>query len=325
MIRVKNINKSFKISKRNSKFSDALKSFLKRDYEIIRALKNISFEIDEGEIVGYIGPNGAGKSTTIKIISGILVPDDGECKIMNRIPWKDRINHVSNIGVVFGQRSQLWWDIAVMDSFLLLKDIYKVPESEFRENLKNLTDILDISKITGVPVRQLSLGQRMKCEIIASLLHSPKLLFLDEPTIGLDAVSKIAIRNFIKDLNKREKVTVILTTHDMNDIEELANRIILIGRGEILFDNSLKILREKFGKNKIINVDYNKSKEDSSLDNFSVISKDSNNLNLMIDSSKISVSEALSKITKKYDISDITVENPSIEDVIVKLYKEHSI
>ena len=212
---------------------------------MIQALDNISFSIQEGEMVGYIGPNGAGKSSTIKILSGILTPDSGECVINGRIPWKNRVSHVKEIGVVFGQRSQLWWDVPVADSFELLKDIYTIPEPMYHKNREELITLLGLSEMIKTPARQLSLGQRMRCEIAASLLHNPRILFLDEPTIGLDAVSKLAIREFILERNKTHKTTVILTTHDMQDIEALAKRVILIGKGRILMDGGLELLHKK--------------------------------------------------------------------------------
>jgi ABC-2 type transport system ATP-binding protein len=218
LIHLQGISKTFKVSKRQSGFRQAAKALFFREHSIINALQEISFSIKPGEIVGYIGPNGAGKSTTIKIMSGILVPDTGSCTIMGFTPWKDRVQYVQNIGVVFGQRSQLWWDVPVIDSFELLKDIYKVPQQEYQTTINLLIETLELQNIINSPVRQLSLGQRMRCEIAASLLHNPKILFLDEPTIGLDAASKIAVRQFIKTINKEKGVTVILTTHDMNDI-----------------------------------------------------------------------------------------------------------
>lgn len=239
MIQMKNICKTYKVAKRNAGFKESARSFFRRKYENVTALDNVSFTINDGETVGYIGPNGAGKSTTIKILSGILTPDSGECTVDGRIPWKNRIAHVSQIGVVFGQRSQLWWDVPVIDSFELLKDIYSIPESTYKSNKDELTELLDLSEIIRTPVRQLSLGQRMRCELAASLLHSPRILFLDEPTIGLDAVSKIAVREFIVKLNETRRTTVILTTHDMQDIEAITKRIILIGKGKILLDGSV--------------------------------------------------------------------------------------
>ena len=221
-----------------------VKGLTVRSVDGIVKLDDVSFTIEDGEMVGYIGPNGAGKSSTIKILSGILTPDCGECRINGRVPWENRIRHVAEIGVVFGQRSQLWWDVPVADSFELLKDIYQIDEALYRKNRDELTELLNLSQLLRTPARQLSLGQRMRCEIAASLLHSPKLLFLDEPTIGLDAVSKLAVRDFIKQLNAARHTTVILTTHDMQDIEALASRILLIGKGKILMDGTLDDIRK---------------------------------------------------------------------------------
>lgn len=244
MITMEHVWKSYKIAKRNAGFKEAWKALFHREYEVIHALKDVSFTIKEGEMVGYIGPNGAGKSSTIKILSGILTPDSGTVLVDGRVPYKDRIRHVSRIGVVFGQRSQLWWDVPVIDSFELLKDIYRIPNLQYKQNLEELTELLTLGELLRSPARQLSLGQRMRCEIAASLLHSPPILFLDEPTIGLDAVSKLAVRDFIKKQNQIHKTTVILTTHDMQDIEALASRIILIGKGQILMDGSLEDIKK---------------------------------------------------------------------------------
>ena len=243
MIEVKDLRKTFKVARREAGFGEAVKALFHREYEYIHALDGVSFSIKDGEMVGYIGPNGAGKSSTIKILSGILTPDSGIYTVGGRTPWKERRAHVKGIGVVFGQRSQLWWDVPVIDSFELLKEIYSIPGSVYSKNLSELTETLDLSKIVKTPARQLSLGQRMRCEIAASLLHDPKVLFLDEPTIGLDAVSKLAVRDFIKRRNQDHGTTVILTTHDMQDIEALASRIILIGKGKILLDGTLDDIR----------------------------------------------------------------------------------
>lgn len=244
MITMEHVHKSYRIAKRNAGFGEAWKSFFHRKYETIHALNDVSFTIRDGEMVGYIGPNGAGKSSTIKILSGILTPDDGTVLVDGRVPYKNRIEHVSRIGVVFGQRSQLWWDVPVIDSFELLKDIYRIPDSQYKENLEELTELLNLGELVRSPARQLSLGQRMRCEIAASLLHQPKILFLDEPTIGLDAVSKLAVRDFILKQNRIHGTTVLLTTHDMQDIEALASRIILIGKGRILMDGSLEDIKK---------------------------------------------------------------------------------
>ncbi|HJC24623.1 MAG TPA: ABC transporter ATP-binding protein [Candidatus Eisenbergiella merdavium] len=243
MITVEHITKTYRIARRDAGFLNACKSLFHREYDEIRALDDISFTIQDGEMVGYIGPNGAGKSSTIKILSGILTPDNGTCLVNGRVPWKDRIRHASQIGVVFGQRTQLWWDVPVADSFDLLKDIYRIDPALYRKNRDELTELLDLSQLLRTPTRQLSLGQRMRCEIAASLLHSPSVLFLDEPTIGLDAVSKLAVRSFIRRLNETRRTTVILTTHDMQDIEALASRILLIGKGKILMDGTVEDIR----------------------------------------------------------------------------------
>ncbi len=243
MITMEHVCKSYRVAKRNAGMREACKALFRREVEIIHALSDVSFTIGDGEMVGYIGPNGAGKSSTIKILSGILTPESGSCLVDGRIPWKDRKEHVRQIGVVFGQRSQLWWDVPVIDSFELLKDIYSISPAVYRHNMEELTELLHLQELLRMPTRQLSLGQRMRCEIAASLLHSPKILFLDEPTIGLDAVSKLAVREFILRLNQTHKTTVILTTHDMQDIEALTKRIILIGRGRVLMDGTLEDMR----------------------------------------------------------------------------------
>lgn len=248
MIEVSHLKKTFRVARRDTGFSQAVKALFHREYEEIHALDDVSFTIGDGEMVGYIGPNGAGKSSTIKVLSGILTPDGGICLVDGRVPWEDRVNHVRRIGVVFGQRSQLWWDVPVIDSFELLKEIYKVPEAQYRRNLDELTELLNLGEILRTPTRQLSLGQRMRCEIAASLIHSPKILFLDEPTIGLDAISKLAVRGFIKRLNQEYKTTMILTTHDMQDIEALASRVILIGKGKILMDGILEDIQKGDGQ-----------------------------------------------------------------------------
>lgn len=249
MIEMKEISKTYRIRKREAGIGSAVKALFTRDYTEIHALKEMSFTIPDGQIVGYIGPNGAGKSTTIKILSGILRPDSGECTVNGMVPWEDRKKYVSKLGVVFGQRSQLWWDVPVIESFQLLRDIYRVERGEFQSNLRRLTEQLDLQPFLNAPVRLLSLGQRMRCEIAASLLHSPEILFLDEPTIGLDAVSKLKVREFIQSENRERKLTVILTTHDMQDIDALCHRVLLIGKGQLLLDGSIEEIRAMAGEN----------------------------------------------------------------------------
>ncbi|MGM7724186.1 ABC transporter ATP-binding protein [Metabacillus sp. Hm71] len=325
MITIEGLSKSFKIAKRSSGLGEAMKALFYREHTVVQALKDISFSISPGEIVGYIGPNGAGKSTTIKIMSGILVPDEGTCSIMGYTPWKERVSYVKNIGVVFGQRSQLWWDVPVIDSFELLRDIYNTPEQEYQKTLKLLTETLDLHTLLHLPVRQLSLGQRMRCEIAASLLHSPKILFLDEPTIGLDAVSKIAVRQFIKTINKEKGVTIILTTHDMNDIEALAERVILIGKGSLLFDGKLNDLRSRFGSHKTITADYRETEHVFDIPGISILSWTPERSVLSVDTDKILISETISQLSAEVELLDVSIEAQPIEEIIVKLYKEYQI
>ena len=254
-IAVRGLSKTYRVALRGSGLGGALKGLLKREFREIRALRDLSFSVEKGEILGYIGPNGAGKSTTIKIMSGIMRPDEGECRVAGRIPWTDRIEHVKRIGVVFGQRTQLWWDLPVGESFQLLKKMYQVPDSHFRENLMELQDLLSLESLLRVPVRQLSLGQRMRCELTASLLHGPEILFLDEPTIGLDANAKIAVRQFIREYNRRRRLTVILTTHDMDDIEQLSHRILVLSQGQVIYRGNVDGLRSQFGARRQLIID----------------------------------------------------------------------
>src|SRR5580765_1102278 len=226
---VEELTKTFSVARREPGLWGSVKGLMKREYQKVLALDRVSFSIAAGELVGYIGPNGAGKSTTVKILSGILVPDSGRVSAIGKTPWLNRVDYVRRIGVVFGQRTQLWWDLPVLESFDLLRDIYSVPEAKYRVTRDELIDRLQIAGLLHVAVRQLSLGQRMRCDLAAALLHEPELLFLDEPTIGLDAVSKLAVREFIGRLNKERGLTVILTTHDMDDIEALCRRVIVIG------------------------------------------------------------------------------------------------
>ncbi|MEH7305679.1 ATP-binding cassette domain-containing protein [Neobacillus drentensis] len=325
MIHVQNISKSFKVAKRQTGFRQAAKALFYREHTIVDALKDISFSINPGEIVGYIGPNGAGKSTTIKIMSGILVPETGNCSIMGFTPWKDRVQYVQNIGVVFGQRSQLWWDVPVLDSFELLKDIYKVPQQEYQTTLDLLIETLELQNMIHTPVRQLSLGQRMRCEIAASLLHNPKILFLDEPTIGLDAASKIAVRQFIKTINKEKGVTVILTTHDMNDIEALADRVILIGKGSLLYDGQLEELRKQFGAQKTITADFRKYASPIRIPHATVLSQSPERVVLCIDTEQANTSEIITQLSNQLELIDVTIESQPIEEIILQLYKEYQI
>lgn len=324
MIELNGINKTFRVAKRNAGFKEAVKTFFKRDYTEIRALNNVSFTIGDGEIVGYIGPNGAGKSSTVKVMSGILTPDSGTCVIDGLTPWKDRKEHVKNIGVVFGQRSQLWWDVPVIDSLELIRDIYGVRENIYKRNLEELTGLLSIEEILKTPARQLSLGQRMRCEIAASLIHEPKVLFLDEPTIGLDAASKLAVRSFIRKLNSEKGTTVILTTHDTQDIEALANRILLIGKGQILLDDTLDGLKERYSKVKTLTVQYGEG-DIQGKDGMTFKEKKEGLAVIEVNTDLISVSKAIESISQTADIRDLSVTQTSADEIVLSLYREFGI
>ena len=249
MIEMKGICKHYRVRRREAGLGSALKSLFAPASTDIPALRDMTFHIPRGQIVGYIGPNGAGKSTTVKILCGILRPDAGTCTVGGLTPWAERKRHTARLGVVFGQRSQLWWDVPVMESYLLLREIYRVPEKTFRENLERLCGLLDLDELLRTPARMLSLGQRMRCEIAAALLHGPQVLFLDEPTIGLDAVSKLKVRAFILEQNRLCGTTVILTTHDMQDVDALCRRVLLIGKGRLLLDGDTAKIREMAGEN----------------------------------------------------------------------------
>lgn len=326
IIKFNEISKDFKISIREKGLWGAVKGLFVRKRKIVHALKNVSFEIEEGDIVGYIGPNGAGKSTTIKIMSGILNPTSGECEINGYCPWKNRKEYVKNIGVVFGQRSQLWWDVPVIESFELLRDIYKIPKETYEENLKLLSETLNLNDLLIRPLRQLSLGQKMKCELAGALLHRPKILFLDEPTIGLDAVTKLAVRDFIKYINKEWGTTVILTTHDMNDIEALTNKIILIGRGEILYNGSFSAIKERYGATKTIKVQFSKPYDKIELDDYETVLHEQNTAVLKNKEGIVfHAKDFISKISEKYDVVDFSVEPISVDEVLAELYKDFNL
>ncbi|WP_346884188.1 ABC transporter ATP-binding protein [Clostridium sp. UBA4395] len=333
MISLLHINKEYRIAKRDTGLKAAAKALFHKDYHTVHALQDISFNISDGEMVGYIGPNGAGKSSTIKIMSGILTPDSGSCIINGRTPWKDRVSHVREIGVVFGQRSQLWWDVPIEDSFMLLKDIYNIDVSQYYKRIRELSELLDIGDLIKIPARQLSLGQRMRCEIGASLLHNPKTLFLDEPTIGLDAVSKIAVRNFISDINKEYKTTIILTTHDMQDIEAITNRILFIGKGRILLDGTMDMLKQRYSQNKKIEVYYDGvislaqllEKFELEMKGIQIVQHIQGRLRFTVNTEVTTVSKAISFLCSKLNIIDISILGTSAEEIVLSLYKEYEV
>lgn len=326
MIELKSVSKQYKVAIKEKGLKGALKSIFKRQYKIVDALKNVSFKINEGEIVGYIGPNGAGKSTTIKIMCGILAPTSGECVIDGFVPHKQRKEYVKNIGAVFGQRSNLSWDLPIIDSYELLKEIYKIPNQTYENNLANLTKILGLEDLLNVPPRQMSLGQRMKSELAGALLHNPKILFLDEPTIGLDSTAKLAVREMIKKINAELKVTIILTTHDMNDIEALTNRIILIGKGQLLYDGSFEEIKNRFKNYLTIEVELYQAEPNFKLDGYEVVSNESGIVKLKpLQNTIFNIVEFTKSVYAKYNVRDIDVHNLNLEEIIYHLYKEYDV
>ena len=321
---VSGISKSFRVAKRRAGFGRAVKALVSREHETIQALKDISFDIRDGEMVGCIGPNGAGKSTTIKIMCGVLTPDSGVCDINGRTPWKERVGHAREIGVVFGQRSQLWWDVPVDDSFELIRDIYRVDKAQYMKTRDELVSLLDLEDILMTPARSLSLGQRMRCELAASLLHRPRILFLDEPTIGLDAVSKLAVRQFIRRINREEGTTVILTTHDMQDIEALARRIILIGRGRILLDGGLDEIRRHGGDAKTITFEY-RGEVPSRCEGMEMLEQREGRLAVRLREDRCGTAQAIAHISSQVELLDLSVASPGAEELVAALYREYSI
>ena len=328
MIEVQHLSKTFYVRRRESGLKNAAAALFKKR-EPVPALQDISFSVADGEMVGYIGPNGAGKSTTIKVMTGVLTPDHGICQIDGRTPWKERKAHVARIGVVFGQRSQLWWDLPVNDSFDLIRDIYRVPEDRYRKNVRELSEMLSLGEILRTPARQLSLGQRMRCEIDASLLHDPKVLFLDEPTIGLDAASKLAVREFIRSLNRTRGTTILLTTHDMQDIEALTRRIILIGKGRILLDGPLEDLKETLSPVRTVIASGREKAGALSLpEGVSLLSRQGEGnvrLTLSADTRLSPVPALIESLSRQMELSDLSVEQASMDEVVLSLYKQYKI
>ena len=319
---VEDLVKTFRIAERSPGIWGSLRGIAHRRYRTVSALDGVSFEIEPGELVGYIGPNGAGKSTTVKVISGILVPDSGRCEILGRVPWRDRVAHVRNIGVVFGQRTQLWWDLPVVESFELLREIYRVPANDYATTLDELVQIMDLAPLMDVPVRQLSLGQRMRCDLAAALLHRPSILFLDEPTIGLDAVSKLAFRDSIKRFNRERGVTVILTTHDMDDIEALCTRVMVIGEGLILYDGALEALRESIAPERRLVIDLAEPDAAVSDPDAVVMRQEGRRVHLSFDPRRIPPADLIARIASRHPVRDLFVENPPIEEIIARMYSE---
>jgi ABC-2 type transport system ATP-binding protein len=320
MIRIENLSKSYVGYERGSSFKEIIKGMVSRKEQVVHALQNISFEMPQGELLGFLGPNGAGKSTTLKILTGILHPSSGTVDIQGFTPWKQRKQYVANIGAVFGQKSQLLWDIPPLDAFLLNKAIYSISTAAFNQKLNTMIELLDVGSIIKRPTRQLSLGERMKCEFIMAMLHEPKIVFLDEPTIGLDVIAKEKIREFILEMNKTG-VSFILTTHDLDDIEHLAKRVIVINHGAIVFDNSLDALRNHMGAKKIIALKTQTSINLSGINGIHLLKVVSDfEVQLELDLTVLGLNEFIQRIQNQAQIMDLSVTAQPIENVIKDIY-----
>ncbi|HYE76621.1 MAG TPA: ATP-binding cassette domain-containing protein [bacterium] len=330
-ITVKDLTKVFVNFKRREGVKGAFLDLFKRDYTHMKAVDHISFDIAPGELVGYIGANGAGKSTTIKMLTGILVPTSGEVRVNGLVPYNNNA-HKKQIGVVFGQRTQLWWDIAVIEAFHLLQKIYEVPQGEYRERLKEFSDLLELEELLHKPVRKLSLGQRMRCDLAASLLHNPPVVFLDEPTIGLDVAVKSRIRQFIKDINRRHRTTVILTTHDLVDIEEVCDRLIIIDQGVILYDGQLSALKDRFGRTRRLVIDF--TDEVDLADLGSRLSAwdgavryecvDGKTCEIAFDRTRVSATDLINQLLPHFQARDFALKEPEITDIVKNIYEKNA-
>ncbi len=320
-INVNHLTRTFKVpQKSGTGLMSSIKSLVHREYKLVEAVKDISFTINRGEIHGLIGPNGAGKSTTIKMLSGILYPSSGEVNVLGYTPWTQRHEYVRHIGAVFGQKSQLIWDLPALDSFVLNKQIYKIPNPIYKENLDYFVTALHLEEIITRPVRQLSLGERMKCELISAMLHDPELIFLDEPTIGIDILAKDTIINFIKEMNRTKKVTFILTTHDISDIETLCEKVTVINHGTIAYHDTLEELKRYFSQKRIISLQFNKKLSLEDLASYEVKDFNGYSAQLEIELTNTDIRSALTELFNTLPIKDVTIDNINVEEVIKALY-----
>ncbi|MCB0092299.1 MAG: ATP-binding cassette domain-containing protein [Caldilineaceae bacterium] len=322
MIQVRNLAKHFQVGQHREGLLGSLRNLASRQYKTVRAVDNISFEVQKGELVGYLGPNGAGKSTTIKILSGLLTPTSGEVRINGLIPWQERERYVHTIGAVFGQRTTLWWDLPVIDSLKLLQHIYRIPGARFQKNLADFRALLELDPFLNTPVRALSLGQRMRADICAAMLHDPDILFLDEPTIGLDVVAKDRIRQFIQHTNQERNATIVLTTHDLSDVEKLCQRVLIIDHGKLLFDGALDSLQERFGGKRELVVDLADEYDNVEVDGSVVGERTGRRVTYQFDRSVITASELIGRLSQRFRISDLSVREPDIEATIRRIYEE---
>ena len=321
IITVEHLSKHFKVYRRRTGFWGNLSSTVSRKYDIVKAVDDVNFSLERGELVGYIGANGAGKSTTIKMLTGILVPTSGHIDVMGLTPYRQRRENTRRIGVVFGQRTQLWWDLPVIDSFELLKHIYEIPQNLYKQNLEFFSEMLQLQPFLSTPVRRLSLGQRMRCDLTAALLHNPEILYLDEPTIGLDVVAKEQVRQFLRQVNAERQVTVILTTHDLNDVEKVCQRLVIIDSGKIIYDGGIDALKERYGKTRILIVDLAQAYSDIQLEGVDLTRRDGNRIWLAFNRDTISASEVIAQLTARYEIQDLTISEPEIEEIVRRIYE----
>lgn len=322
MIHVAGLYKQFRVYRHHRGALGAVRNLVTREHHLVRAVDGVSFDIAAGELVGYLGPNGAGKSTTLKILTGILVPTGGEAVVAGRVPWLQRAEHVRRLGAVFGQRTGLWWDLPVIESLDLLRHIYRVPADRYRQTLRLFDTLLDLGPFLDTPVRSLSLGQRMRADLAAALLHDPQLLFLDEPTIGLDVVAKERIRDFIRAINRERGTTVILTTHDLGDVEKLCERVIMIDRGRLVFDGALELLRQRFGEGRVLVVDFAAPPGRLSLPGAAVIRQEANRAWLRV-AADGSVASIVPLLFRDHRVLDLSVQEPEIEEVVRRIYEGH--
>jgi ABC-2 type transport system ATP-binding protein len=322
IIQVSDLHKHFKLSKHHRGFMGAFRNLFTGEYRLVRAVDGINFNIDQGELVGYIGPNGAGKSTTIKMLAGLLVPSSGKLVINHHIPWRDRKDYVANIGAVFGQRTTLWWDLPVIESLDLLQYIYRIPAERFHRNLDEFRQLLDLDTFIDTPVRSLSLGQRMRADLCAAMLHDPVLLFLDEPTIGLDVVAKERIRQFIVHINREHQTTILLTTHDLSDVEKLCERVMIIDRGQLLYDGALEILRDRFGGKRKLVVDFANEYEHVDVEGAEVANREGLRVTYEFERGAMTASTLIGRLSTQYRIHDLEVREPDIEATVRRIYEE---
>ncbi len=321
MIQVTDLRKEFRVYKHHRGTLGSLRNLVSREFRTIHAVDGVSFHVGRGELVGYLGPNGAGKSTTIKMLTGILVPTSGEVSVGSWIPWRDRTRYVAHIGVVFGQRTTLWWDLPVIESLDLLRYIYRIPAERYRHNLNRFSQLLDLESFLNTPVRNLSLGQRMRADLAASLLHDPTVVFLDEPTIGLDVVAKERIRTFIQQINHEQGTTVVLTTHDLGDVARLCHRVMIIDRGQLLYDGPLDDLTARFGGERELLVDLAAPYPDVSVAGARVVEHDGQRVTYRFSRGEVSASELIARISSRYRVRDLSVREPEIEETVRRIYE----